>query len=219
MAYQSNESGKFEVYVRPFPNVDDKSISVDLRGKGILMARYIQQKVDFIAPNFDPQSGHEKKRCRPALVFRNVMNGKPESWDALGEEYHKRLERNYVTWVRRYLCQGSQLSTVEQLRGRNISWTVGALSETGSTIRNIQAAGAAGIVAWPYATFWRKAAVLRPASRRAVRRIGNESPVHGWCAGTLGCRSHVLFTGVHAPMPHPVRRNPFRTARLFYDGG
>jgi eukaryotic-like serine/threonine-protein kinase len=32
MAYQSNESGKFEVYVRPFPNVDDDRALVSNAG-------------------------------------------------------------------------------------------------------------------------------------------------------------------------------------------
>jgi len=33
------------------------------------------------------------------------MNENADAWDALGEAFHKRLERNYVTWVRRYVGQ------------------------------------------------------------------------------------------------------------------
>src|SRR4029434_11285175 len=38
-------------------------------------------------------------------LFRNQMNENAEAWDALGEAYHQRLERNYVTWVHRYVDQ------------------------------------------------------------------------------------------------------------------
>ena len=38
-------------------------------------------------------------------IFRNQMNENADAWDALGEAFHKRLERNYVTWVRRYVGQ------------------------------------------------------------------------------------------------------------------
>jgi hypothetical protein len=34
-------------------------------------------------------------------LFRNDLNENAEAWDALGEAFHKRLERNYITWVRR----------------------------------------------------------------------------------------------------------------------
>lgn len=37
------------------------------------MAPYIPQKGDFIAVTFDPQSGHEQKGRRPALVISNTL--------------------------------------------------------------------------------------------------------------------------------------------------
>jgi mRNA interferase MazF len=37
------------------------------------MARYIPQKGDFVALTFDPQSGHEQKGRRPALVVSNDL--------------------------------------------------------------------------------------------------------------------------------------------------
>ena len=78
-------------------------------------------------------------------LFRNVLNENSAAWDALGEAYHKRLERNYVTWVHHYLRLGSPPLTIEQLRGRPITWTVGGLSATAGNLGNIQAALAAGI--------------------------------------------------------------------------
>jgi len=37
------------------------------------MARYIPKKGDFVALTFDPQSGHEQKGRRPALVVSNDL--------------------------------------------------------------------------------------------------------------------------------------------------
>jgi mRNA interferase MazF len=40
------------------------------------MAKYVPQKGDFIALSFDPQSGHEQKGRRPALVVSNYLFNK-----------------------------------------------------------------------------------------------------------------------------------------------
>src|ERR1051325_6160351 len=40
------------------------------------MAKYVPQKGDFIALSFDPQSGHEQKGRRPALVISNDLFNK-----------------------------------------------------------------------------------------------------------------------------------------------
>ena len=40
------------------------------------MPAYIPQKGDFVALNFDPQSGHEQKGRRPALVVSNTLFNK-----------------------------------------------------------------------------------------------------------------------------------------------
>ena len=40
------------------------------------MAKYAPQKGDFIALSFDPQSGHEQKGRRPALVISNYLFNK-----------------------------------------------------------------------------------------------------------------------------------------------
>ncbi len=37
------------------------------------MTSYVPQKGDFIAVTFDPQSGHEQKGRRPALVVSNTL--------------------------------------------------------------------------------------------------------------------------------------------------
>jgi len=37
------------------------------------MSRYIPEKGDFVAVTFDPQSGHEQKGRRPALVISNKV--------------------------------------------------------------------------------------------------------------------------------------------------
>jgi mRNA interferase MazF len=40
------------------------------------MASYVPQKGDFIAVTFDPQSGHEQRGRRPALVVSNTLFNK-----------------------------------------------------------------------------------------------------------------------------------------------
>ena len=40
------------------------------------MAKYIPRKGDFISLAFDPQSGHEQKGTRPALVLSNYLFNK-----------------------------------------------------------------------------------------------------------------------------------------------
>ena len=37
------------------------------------MERYVPEKGDFIAVSFDPQSGHEQRGRRPALVVSNTL--------------------------------------------------------------------------------------------------------------------------------------------------
>src|SRR5215470_7632388 len=40
------------------------------------MAKYVPQKGDFVSLSFDPQSGHEQKGRRPALVISNDLFNK-----------------------------------------------------------------------------------------------------------------------------------------------
>lgn len=78
--------------------------------------------------------------------FRNELNESPAAWDALGEAFHDRLARNYVTWVRRYLAPGRfRRFAPDDLRGRPVTWTIGSLSPTDRFIDNIVAAEAASL--------------------------------------------------------------------------
>jgi hypothetical protein len=80
-------------------------------------------------------------------LFRNQMNENAEAWDALGEAFHKRLERNYMTWVRRYVHQDRYLRTFapEELRRRPVTWTIGGLTPAEEFFDNVVTAHAAGI--------------------------------------------------------------------------
>jgi pimeloyl-ACP methyl ester carboxylesterase len=80
-------------------------------------------------------------------IFRNQMNESGEAWDALGEAFHKRLERNYVTWVRRYVGHSHFLRafTVEELRRRPVTWTIGGLTPAVAFFDNVVTAHAAGL--------------------------------------------------------------------------
>ena len=80
-------------------------------------------------------------------LFRNQLNENPEAWDALGAVFHKRLERNYVTWVRRYVAglRPARTLTPEDLRRRPVTWTIGGLTPAASFFQNVVTAHAAGI--------------------------------------------------------------------------
>src|SRR5262249_30648640 len=80
-------------------------------------------------------------------LFRNQMNENGAAWDALGDAFHKRLERNYVTWVRRYVAGSRPPHTLasEDLRRRPVTWTIGGLTPAPAFVGNVVAAHAAGI--------------------------------------------------------------------------
>ena len=82
--------------------------------------------------------------CR--TVFSTVMNEDKEAWEALGPEYHARLDKNYVTWVRRYVA-GTEKFTVreEELRRRPITWTIGGLNPARMFFENVPTAVKADI--------------------------------------------------------------------------
>lgn len=64
-----------------------------------------------------------------AQAFPEMFVGNREPWDALGTEYHQRLQSNYVTWVRNYVdtLTDSSLEMMKPLSGfkRPFFWTVG----------------------------------------------------------------------------------------------
>ncbi len=91
------------------------------------------------------------KTCQD--FFRNMFieeanNGRAK-WDALGPEYHKRLEQNYVMWQRNlvttYEPQTRVLATPENLKRRPVFWTVGAMSRKDFWPTNFELAESAGL--------------------------------------------------------------------------
>jgi pimeloyl-ACP methyl ester carboxylesterase len=80
------------------------------------------------------------KRCKK--LFRDRLNSNGEAWDAVGEQYHQRLEKNYVTWVRHYLWEGlaDRAYTAEDLARRPICWSVGGLSQGWIVAANLRVA-------------------------------------------------------------------------------
>ncbi|KIV85055.1 hypothetical protein PV11_00791 [Exophiala sideris] len=81
--------------------------------------------------------------CRQ--LFADVMVEDREAWLALGTEYHGRLDRNYLTWVHRYVNRVERSFTGDELTRRPIHWTVGELSPMGLYFENVVAACGAGI--------------------------------------------------------------------------
>lgn len=83
------------------------------------------------------------------------INDGAKKWKALGDEYHARLQKNYVRWVRGYVhaldTEAWELARdPENLLRRPIFWTVGSLNEgadkgEGIWKRDFEAANAAGL--------------------------------------------------------------------------
>jgi hypothetical protein len=80
-------------------------------------------------------------------MFRNQMNADPRAWDALGAEYHARLEKNYVTWIRHYTRDIAQQRTysAQDLLRRPVAWSIGGFSAVWFGISNLRVAQRAGI--------------------------------------------------------------------------
>jgi pimeloyl-ACP methyl ester carboxylesterase len=73
-------------------------------------------------------------------AMRNVTSGNADAWDALGEEAHARLRRNYVRWARGYpmtIPLSTPVGNLEALKRRPVDWTVGESTPTGDFIDNI----------------------------------------------------------------------------------
>ena len=75
------------------------------------------------------------------------MNENPAAWDALGEDFHRRLDRNYVTWVRTYVSSSYLLRSFAagELRERPITWTIGGLTPAVVFFDNVVLAAAANL--------------------------------------------------------------------------
>ncbi|KAF4460405.1 zearalenone lactonohydrolase [Fusarium albosuccineum] len=72
--------------------------------------------------------------------MRDVMSGGAEAWLALGDDVHKRLRKNYVTWARGYpmtIPVSTPVGDLEALKKRPLDWTVGASTLTAAFMDNI----------------------------------------------------------------------------------
>lgn len=81
-------------------------------------------------------------------VFAHEMNEDLAAWEALGEEYHKRLERNFPVWYRNYTPVVEKLVwDREDLRGKRerIFWSVGGLMPMSWFFMNVVFAVSVGI--------------------------------------------------------------------------
>jgi hypothetical protein len=77
---------------------------------------------------FSPDDETVVETCK--FLFRNVANEDQKAWHELGADYHRRQEKNYLTWARRYVgaSQASgffRVFTAQDLTRRPITWTVG----------------------------------------------------------------------------------------------
>lgn len=87
--------------------------------------------------------------------FVEQENNGRTKWEALGPEYHSRLAKNYVTWIRGYadsveVAAHELASDPENLKRRPIFWTVGSLNadsenQNGVWKRNFEMAKKAGL--------------------------------------------------------------------------
>ncbi|KAJ9652839.1 hypothetical protein H2198_007923 [Neophaeococcomyces mojaviensis] len=78
-------------------------------------------------------------------VFSTEMVEDKGAWAALGSEYHSRLDRNYITWARKYVNRVERDFSKGELTVRPVDWTVGALAPMGSFFENVVTACHAGI--------------------------------------------------------------------------
>ena len=80
------------------------------------------------------------------FVFAQVMNDDPAAWESLGDEFHARLAKNYVTWVRRYVAGDlPPPHRPEDLAGKPITWTIGGLTPAMTFLDNVVLATNAGL--------------------------------------------------------------------------
>jgi pimeloyl-ACP methyl ester carboxylesterase len=109
-------------------------------------ADYRNGKSESLLPTLCVLSDDEVvEQCK--MIFRELMNDDQAAWDALGEDYHARLERNYVTWVRRYVSYAGPLPAFGPVdfTNRPLDWTIGGLTPTMTFFSNVQLAAILGI--------------------------------------------------------------------------
>jgi pimeloyl-ACP methyl ester carboxylesterase len=81
-------------------------------------------------------------------IFANSMNEDKAAWDGLGEEFHKRLETNFIVWVRNYPPVVDEMrwdkEELKRIKGK-VSWTLGAQMPMGMFFYNVVLATEVGI--------------------------------------------------------------------------
>ena len=83
--------------------------------------------------------------CRE--MFAHDLNEDIEVWEALGPEYHARLEKNYLNFVRNVVASVTKLSlSKEELTRRPVDWTISALFPAGAFFSNVLTATGAGLL-------------------------------------------------------------------------
>jgi pimeloyl-ACP methyl ester carboxylesterase len=80
-----------------------------------------------------------------ADMFRNRLNRSPQAWNELGPEYHERLQKNYITWVRHYHTIADRSYSAEELLRKPITWSVGGYREIWAMTGNFRTAHRANI--------------------------------------------------------------------------
>ncbi|KAJ5041752.1 uncharacterized protein L3040_005321 [Drepanopeziza brunnea f. sp. 'multigermtubi'] len=75
---------------------------------------------------------HQCREMFPALLMESRT-----AWEAMGAEYHARMEKNYVTWLRKYIGQLECHHWDEGLLQRPVHWSVGSLNVMGGFYDNI----------------------------------------------------------------------------------
>lgn len=80
-------------------------------------------------------------------VVSKAACGDDAAWDALGDEVHERLRKNYPRWAYGYITELTQSAPLsdEDLHKRPIDWTVGANTPTWQFFNNVVIATKAGI--------------------------------------------------------------------------
>jgi pimeloyl-ACP methyl ester carboxylesterase len=80
------------------------------------------------------------------FAYGQVMNDDLAAWEALGDEYHARLAKNYVTWVRRYLAPPlPPPHSPNDLARKPITWTIGGITPAASFFGNVVLAVKSGL--------------------------------------------------------------------------
>jgi pimeloyl-ACP methyl ester carboxylesterase len=80
------------------------------------------------------------------FAYGQIMNDDLAAWEALGDEYHARLAKNYVTWVRRYLALPLPPShSPDDLAGKPITWTIGGVTPAATFFENVVLAVKSGL--------------------------------------------------------------------------